>query len=169
VGKNLINKLLIYMELIGKTSISPIVFYTGKISGFVVWIILLISLLGFELLEKQDIYQNHLVATILFIIGFALSILSILNLGKSTRLGIPSEDTSLKTNGLYQFSRNPIYVGFNLITTASIIYTLNWVIAILGIYSLITYHLIIKGEEKFLISRFGEDYTAYAKRVRRYF
>jgi protein-S-isoprenylcysteine O-methyltransferase Ste14 len=113
------------MDLIGKTSINPVVFYTGKIAGYITWIVLIISFFGYELLEKQDIYQNHLIAVILFIIGFTLSILSILNLGKSTRLGIPSEDTFLKTGGLYQFSRNPIYVGFNLIAIASMIYTLN--------------------------------------------
>lgn len=156
------------MDLIGKTSINPVIFYTGKISGYITWIVILISLFGYELLEKHDHYQNHFIAMVLFTIGFALSIFSIMNLGKSTRLGLPSNETSLKTNGLYRFSRNPMYVGFNLITIASILYTLNWIIVILGVYTLITYHLIIKGEEKFLTSRFGDDYNAYTKKVRRY-
>jgi protein-S-isoprenylcysteine O-methyltransferase Ste14 len=90
-------------------------------------------------------------------------------LGKSTRLGLPSDDTQLKTNGLYKYSRNPMYVGFNLITIASIIYTLHWIIIILGVYSLIIYHLIIKGEEKFMMKRFGEEYKNYQLKVSRYF
>lgn len=156
------------MDLVGKTTINPLVFYTGKISGYVTWIVLLLDILGVELLNKHFIYYNNYVAEMMFFIGFLLSIISMLNLGKSTRLGLPSSETSLKTEGLYKISRNPIYVGFNLITIASMIYTLNWIIAILGVYTLITYHLIIKGEEKFLTSRFGDDYKAYTKKVRRY-
>ena len=156
------------MDLVGKTTINPLVFYTGKISGYVTWIVLLLDILGVELFDKHFIYYNNYVAEIMFIIGFLLSIISVLNLGNSTRLGLPSSETSLKTKGLYKISRNPMYVGFNLITIASMIYTLNWIIVILGVYTLITYHLIIKGEEKFLTYRFGDDYIAYTKKVRRY-
>jgi protein-S-isoprenylcysteine O-methyltransferase Ste14 len=156
------------MDIIGKTTINPLIFYTGKISGYITWIVLIINLLGFELFKTPIVSFNNDVALILFIIGIAISIISIFNLGGSTSLGIPSEETKFKTKGLYKFSRNPMYVGFNLITIASVIYTLNWIIAFLAIYALITYHLIIKGEEKFLISRFGDDYKAYTNKVRRY-
>ena len=83
-------------------------------------------------------------------------------------MGLPSESTVLKTNGIYKFSRNPMYVGFGLFTLASMIYTLNVLIIIAGIFSLIVYHLIIKSEEKFLLIRFGNDYENYGKNVRRY-
>jgi len=102
------------------------------------------------------------------LIGLIFTIISLINLGKSTRLGLPSNDTKLKTNGLYKYSRNPMYVGFDLITISAMIYILHWLIIILGVYSMITYHLIIKGEEKFMIKRFGEEYKNYQLRVRRY-
>ena len=45
----------------------------------------------------------------------------------------------------------------------------SWIIFLLpGLYSIIIYHFIILGEEKFLESRFGKDYIEYKQKVRRY-
>jgi protein-S-isoprenylcysteine O-methyltransferase Ste14 len=41
-------------------------------------------------------------------------------------------------------------------------------VLILGIYSIITYDLIIRAEERFLKKRFGEEYQEYKERVNRY-
>ena len=91
--------------------------------------------------------------------------ISLINLGKSTRLGIPDENTELKTQGIYTLSRNPMYVGFNLLTLASIIYTRHWIIVIFGVYSIAIYHQIIVAEEKFLEKRFGGKYQDYKLHV----
>jgi protein-S-isoprenylcysteine O-methyltransferase Ste14 len=81
---------------------------------------------------------------------------------------LPEESTELKTSGLYKFSRNPMYLGFNLITVSSVVYTLNYAILLISLYSIIIYHLIILAEEKFLEERFGEQYLEYKKKVDRY-
>jgi len=156
------------MELIGKTTINPIIFYSGKIAGYFTWIIFSLIPFGFHLFDKNKILFNQYLSIIILLIGLTFATISLINLGKSTRLGLPSKDTQLKKTGLYKYSRNPMYVGFNLITISVMIYTLHWVIIILGIYSLIVYHLIIKGEEKFMIQRFGDEYMKYKQKVRRY-
>jgi protein-S-isoprenylcysteine O-methyltransferase Ste14 len=156
------------MELIGKTTINPIIFYTGKISGYTTWIILLLMLFGLNIFDNNQILFNQNISIFILLVGLIFTLISLINLGKSTRLGLPSNDTKLKTNGLYKYSRNPMYVSFDLITISAMIYSLHWVIIILGVYSLITYHLIIKGEEKFMINRFGEEYKNYQLKVRRY-
>ena len=153
------------MELIGKTSINPFLFYSGKIAGYIIWIAFIFSLFQGNLKESLIITS---LALVIFFPGLIISFLSILDLGKSTRLGLPIKKTSLKTNGLYNISRNPMYVGFNLMTIASVFFTLNWIISILGIYSILIYHMIILAEENFLSSRFDEDYINYTKKVRRY-
>ena len=96
------------------------------------------------------------------------TIISLINLGKSTRLGTPQESTEFKTNGLYKISRNPMYVGFNMLSLSAILFTHNFIVIFLGVYSIYVYHLIILGEEKFLESRFSEQYLEYKKNVRRY-
>jgi len=156
------------MKLIGKTTINPIIFYSGKISGYITWITLLGYLLNaIPRSGVQNIYLQWF-SILIAAIGLIIVAISLINLGKSTRLGLPTENTTLKTNGIYRFSRNPMYFGFNLLTIASMIYCINIVLLILGIYSMITYHLIIIGEEKFLEERFGEEYFNYKENVRRY-
>ena len=156
------------MDLIGKSSIHPVLFYSGKISGYITWIILFLLLMRINVLEKYAFGYNDYLSYLLLSIGLGFIFISLFNLGASTRLGLPTEATELKTHGLYRISRNPMYLGFNLITLASIIYTLNIWMILLGIYSIIIYHLIILGEERFLENRFGEAYRNYKSRIRRY-
>ena len=61
-----------------------------------------------------------------------------------------------------------MYLGFNLLTISAMIYTMNIWIIIIGIYSIIIYHLIIIGEERFLKNRFGQEYISYRNKIRRY-
>jgi len=156
------------MDLIGRTTINPLLFFTGKIIGYITWIIQLLLVFGFQLINRISFGYNDYVSLVILLIGLLFIVFSLINLGSSTRLGLPNEKTVFKTNGLYKISRNPMYVGFNLLTISSMIYTLNVWIILLGFYSIIIYHLIILGEEIFLKNRFGEEYTDYKKKIRRY-
>jgi protein-S-isoprenylcysteine O-methyltransferase Ste14 len=156
------------MDIIGKSTINPVLFYSGKISGYLTWTVLILLLGKINIMNRLSICFNDFISIPFLIIGFIFSILSLMNLGSATRLGLPSEDTVLKIKGLYKISRNPMYLGFNLLTIAAMIYTLNITIIILGVYSILIYHLIIMGEERFLEKRFGSAYINYKKKVRRY-
>lgn len=149
-------------------TINPVFFFTGKIAGYTTWIILFFKLINVDIIEVDTFLINKYISIGLLFTGLTLSAISLVNLGKSTRLGLPTEETQFKTNGLYKISRNPMYVGFNLITISAIIFIHSWLVLALGIYSLIIYHIIILGEEKFMATRFGEEYKTYKKKVRRY-
>ena len=156
------------MELIGKPPINPLLFYTGKISGYITWISFIYNLTRDGFGGNLVFNFTEIVAFSLFALGLIFSVVSILDIGSSIRLGLPNEDTVLKSKGIYRISRNPMYVGFGLFTISSMIYTMNYIIIALGLFSLAVYHLIIKSEEKFLINRFGNVYETYRKKVRRY-
>jgi protein-S-isoprenylcysteine O-methyltransferase Ste14 len=156
------------MDIIGKTTIHPVLFYTGKFSGYITWVLYLLSILNIYRINEQPGYSFTIVSFIITIIGLIISAISLVNLGSSTRLGLPSEDTIFKTNGIYSFSRNPMYLGFNILTIASVIYLGNIFLAAIGMYSIFIYHVIIRREEKFLENRFGEKYFEYKINVRRY-
>ena len=156
-------------ELIGSAPINPFIFYSGKLAGYFLWFIYMLHLFGRAFFIFLDYPFLQLLSYLLAGAGMVLVVISLLNLGKSTRLGLPDKNTVLKNHGLYRFSRNPMYLGFDLWTVSCMLITLNpWIIC-LGIYSLVVYHLIIKSEEKFLTNRFGREYLAYKQKVRRYF
>ncbi len=151
------------MNILGKSTINPLFYWSGKISGYFV-------MFYFFYAGNKIEHGSWLNILLLFLayFGLLLVIISLLNLGSSARFGLPEEGTKLKTGGLYRISRNPLYFGFDLMTIAIILLFMNVWIAALGIYSIITYHFIILGEEKFLRERFGESYDSYSKKVRRY-
>jgi len=156
------------MNIIGTATINPVLFYSGKISGYISWILLFLCLTG--IIHLQMIASPLFTCFSIFCIltGSIFTVTSMINLGKSTRLGLPSEATEFKNHGIYRISRNPMYVGFNLFTIASITGCASVIVVIMGIYSLYIYHLIIKSEERFLELRFGQTYSDYKKKVRRY-
>jgi len=157
------------MEIIGKTTINPILFYSGKICGYLTWLLLGLSFFGINFLPTIENVCLKYTSIPILIIGFLFIIFSAIFLGKSTRLGLPENDTKLKTQGIYKISRNPMYVGFNFLTISAIIGQMSIIVIIFGIYSIIIYHSIILAEERFLKNKFFTDYEEYIKKVRRYF
>ncbi len=119
-------------------------------------------------MNDRQIPALKIVSYVLLAIGLAFVTVSLVNLGRSTRLGLPTGETQFKTSGLYRISRNPMYIGFDLITLASVLYLWNPFIAVAGIYSIVIYHFIILGEEKFMENKFGDEYNEYKKKVGRY-
>jgi len=156
------------MKIIGKETIHPFLFYSGKIVGYTLWVIFILSVLKAVNIKMITVVWLDYASYVTLLIGFVFTVTSFVNLGKSTRLGLPSETTTFKNSGIYRISRNPMYVGFNLFTISSVLLNANVVVLLCSIYSLCMYHLIIRGEEVFLEKRFGEEYIRYKSRVRRY-
>jgi len=96
------------VDLIGKTTINPVLFYSGKTAGYLTWIIYFLSVLKINIMSRYDFSYNSYIASFTVTVGLFFVIISLINLGQSTRLGLPSESTDLKTKGLYRISRNPI-------------------------------------------------------------
>lgn len=93
--------------------------------------------------------------------------------GYFRRLGTAVEpwkpSTVLATDGLYRFSRNPIYLGFT-ITYAGLAIAMNSVLVLLLLIPClwVVDRFVIQREERYLSARFGADYEAYRARVRRW-
>jgi len=154
-------------NILGQPTINPIVFFSGKVSGYITWICFFIQFF-YKLNHIKTYFIVDIISYVVFGIALFITTLSLFNLGSSTTLGIPLQETVFKSNGLYKISRNPMYLGFNLISLSAVIHTLNYFVLALFVYSVIVYHLIILKEEVFLKKRFGEKYSAYYKKVRRY-
>ena len=81
----------------------------------------------------------------------------------------PTQTASLVTSGIYQYTRNPMYVGFVLVLLGFAVYlgsVLSLVVIALFIWSISTYQII--PEEQALEAKFGEVFVEYKKKVRRW-
>ena len=104
------------------------------------------------------------------VLGDVIFVLSVLTMKDSWRAGVSETDkTELVTDGIYQISRNPAFLGFDLVYIGILLLFFNWILVFFSVFAMVMFHLqIVKVEEKFLVSVFGEDYAQYKKTVNRY-
>ena len=89
--------------------------------------------------------------------------------GTTWRPGDPSQTTSLVTNGLYCFSRNPIYLAWLLALTAwSLFLNDGLLLPLLPAFVLHMNRFQIIPEERALETLFSDQYLSYKRRVRRW-
>lgn len=75
----------------------------------------------------------------------------------------------LLQTGPFARSRNPIYLAMMFFGGGLGFATLNiWIIITTALTGLILHFLVILPEERYLIDRFGTEYTDYQKKVRRW-
>lgn len=104
------------------------------------------------------------------IVGTAVFITSVLTMRDSWRAGVSNTDkTELVTNGIYQISRNPAFLGFDLLYIGTLMMFFNPVHCAFTVFAVLMYHLqIVNVEEDFLLATFGDEYLQYKKKVCRY-
>ena len=116
-------------------------------------------------------YQT-LISILVVVIGLAWAIPSFRLFAKyKTTISpfTPSETTALVTDGMYRYSRNPMYLGLVLLTIAATIFFGTWLgVVIVVAFIFLLNFLQILPEEKALLDIFGEEYVEYQKKVRRW-
>lgn len=103
------------------------------------------------------------------ILGDILFLIAIITMKNSWRAGIPNEDkTEFVSNGIYKISRNPAFVGFDLMYIGICILYYNVLTIIFSLFAIIMLHFQILQEEKYLEKTFGKKYITYKNKVFRY-
>ena len=77
--------------------------------------------------------------------------------------------SSLVTNGIFKYSRNPMYLGMLLILISiAIKFNLFGGVLIVGLFFYVITYFQILPEEKAMLKLFGEDFIKYKKQTRRW-
>ena len=104
------------------------------------------------------------------VLGDIVFVISVVTMRDNWRAGVSKTDkTELVTNGIYQISRNPAFLGFDLVYIGVLLMFFNWVLLAVSAFAALMIHLqIVNVEEDFLLAAFGEEYLEYRKKVCRY-
>jgi len=139
-----------------------------------VWFLLsIISMIGlhFWLPIKQLLFPP---ITYLGMIAIALGILMILFCAylfrqKNTTIKPFQESSYLVREGLFHYSRNPIYLAMIIALIGVWIVLGSFTpLLIIPVFTVLIQEMFVKEEEKILEGKFGEEYQAYKTSVRRW-
>ena len=161
---------------LGRPTIQPILFYSGKFLLFAVWAMFWLITIFPEyrdivpfLIQDKTPQVQKLFAAILLIPADLIIIPAYLSMGLVTYIGLPTEKHELRTRGIYKISRNPMYLSFFFLNTATFLFLPSVLLFVVMIYGMVVHHFIILGEERYLENEFGDTYRKYKRQVPRYF
>lgn len=151
----------------------------GK-QGFVKWIEIIMKIATFAvpMVELVSILLGtsqfstwvRMVGAVIAALGVTAFMCAVITMRDSWRAGVSkTEHTELVTSGIYQISRNPAFLGFDLVYIGILLLFFNWILFVISAFAALMFHLqIVNVEEEFLNEAFGDTYQNYAKKVNRY-
>lgn len=112
----------------------------------------------------------RMVGLLLMTAGLVFFVTAVFTMRDSWRAGVPYADqTALVTSGIFQISRNPAFLGFDLVYIGIVLSFFNLPLFVISLIACLMLHLqIVNNEEPFLQEAFGGEYLEYKKRVNRY-
>lgn len=114
--------------------------------------------------------MQYAAGSVLIVAGLALVLAAMGRFRKAgTNVPTPLPATALVTDGLYRFSRNPIYVGMSLVFAGVAVAADNaWLMGLWAVLLIVIRYGVIAREEVYLERKFGDDYRRYTASVRRW-
>ena len=91
---------------------------------------------------------------VIYLFGIVFTIDTLVNFASSPR-------DKVITNGLYRFSRNPMYVGLLLMQFGLGIACSSWLHLLLTAVLMILLNAVLSSEERYCLYRYGDDYRKY--------
>ena len=126
-------------------------------------LVILAMLLSIVLLNPSN---NTIIIVVSLLCGF-LSILFFLlatiTMKDSWRVGVPLEKTNIITDGIYKWSRNPAFAGFDLLYISNTLLYYNIPLLFNSIFAIVMLHMQILQKEKFMLKTFDNEYKNYKK------
>ena len=110
---------------------------------------------------KIDFSWKFYSGLICYLVGLCLCAISIVNFSSP-------DDSGLNINGVYKYSRNPMYVAYFICFLGMALLTQSLILLVVVVIFQISAHWIILAEERWCIEKFGAIYEEYMKNVRRY-
>lgn len=145
------------------------VFYIELILKIATYTVVIVEIISLFAVSSQPSLIFIISGSVLGIIGDIIFATAVFTMQDSWRAGIAEHDkTQIITKGIYQFSRNPAFLGFDCVYVGFILMFFNVPLLLFSIFAIIMLHLQILQEEQYLTKAFGETYINYKNTVYRY-
>lgn len=141
---------------------------------YITFLTAVIQLISIIFVNKLPIFiQNNLIrgiGIVIALLGVIIFITAIITMRDSWRAGIDNtQKTKMIYTGIYKHSRNPAFLGFDLLYIGIGLVFSNIFNLMFTVFSILLFHLQILEEEKYLSTVFGNDYLKYKEKTKRYF
>lgn len=121
-----------------------------------------------KIILDQDLIR--VIGVVAAFLGVCIFVNAVIVMRDSWRAGVEEgQRTRIVTAGVYRISRNPAFVGFDLIYLGTALSFSNYASIFGAVFVIVLFHLQILEEEKLLPGIFGQEYLDYYKTTRRYF
>jgi protein-S-isoprenylcysteine O-methyltransferase Ste14 len=140
----------------------PLIFLSGLLSGGVIgWFY------PYPFLPK---FVGYVVGGIFVVFGLSIIYIARAKMAKAeTNIEPWKPTTAILSDGIYGLSRNPVYVAMIFIYLGvAFIFNSLWILPPLILVLFAMHYGVILREEKYLESKFGEEYLNYKNEVRRW-
>lgn len=121
---------------------------------------------------RLAIAGSHWIAIGVAFIGAVIALLGVMafrSVGTTVDPRVPDQSSSLVVGGIYQFTRNPMYLGFLLILGAWGLFLGSVLSSVmLPVFVVYMNRFQIIPEERYMREKFGQAYVQYVSQVRRW-
>jgi protein-S-isoprenylcysteine O-methyltransferase Ste14 len=152
-------------ESSGVRVIPPVIYLAGLAAGFLLQWVWPVSIL-----PPAAVLASRAAGWLLIGIWLFFSIWAVAVFRRAGTTPNPTRPTTaLAFGGPYRFTRNPMYLSFALMQAGvALIANALWPLVFLLPVLFVIRRYVIEREERYLERKFGEDYLAYKRRVRRW-
>lgn len=170
LGKMILQKKKgIQTDQIAKNKQKNKVFYIELLLKIATYTVVIIEIISIFAVQSQLPQVFIISGAVLGIIGDIIFAAAVFTMKDSWRAGIAENDeTQIITNGIYKFSRNPAFLGFDCVYIGFVLMFFNLPLFCFSIFAITMLHLQILQEEQYLAKAFGDVYINYKNKVYRY-
>ena len=143
----------------------PLIFLSGLILGGIVhWFY------PFYTLPPEYLNISRILGILLVVFGLGIILIAKVKMQRAKTNIEPWKPTNaIVTDGIYSYSRNPVYVAMAVIFFGvKLIFNSVWFAPFLVLVLLVMHYGVILREERYLENKFGDEYLNYKKKVRRW-
>lgn len=120
----------------------------------------------------QTLDQNLRIGSgaVILTVGIAICLVACRTLiRRGTNISPLRPTTALATEGIFNWTRNPIYVGGTVVLIGfAFVCALDWLLLLVPPSVFVLHFAVVVREEKYLARKFHEEYRRYTTRVPRY-